>query len=275
MDAELTSPSYQFFDDTLIPEKYLVSFKLAKVVALCWLFVLLSFLHVFYSDEFDFFEDPLHFDDSVNTHIVEFLSSHQVQLQISSMITFFASITYFSSLSVWILLLEDIGSYAIFAASLLQLLGPISAILQLVSMLIMIILCTADPSPSDFITILFFIQALCFQISFSFFGIISCALGASLVNIKKKKCRSCGEIMSYLCLFTQLIFSILFVGVFLKNGLLKLPYDLCSVIWYMSTILTAIVAFLEVCWLLLYNPDMYQLIKYEDMIRTTDSNVGP
>lgn len=264
--VDAASPSYQFFEDSIQANTgYLVSFKLAKGIAFCWLVVLGSYLHVLYSDEFTFSEDILHFDTSVNERIVEYITTHQLQLQISSIISFIVSIIYFGALSVWVLLLEDFGQNAIYCASFIQLLGPISAILQLASMLMMIIICTAIPQPSDVITLVFFIQAFCYQISFAFFGIISFALGLTLSCIRRKKRKCCINFLYFSTLTLQFIFSILFVGVFLKNGLIKLPFSICSVIWYVSTIFTGIVAFAEVCWLTLYDPEVFAKQKFDDL----------
>merc|ERR550525_589450 len=98
-----------------------------------------------------------------------------------------------------------------------------------------------------------------------FFGIISFALGLTLSCIRRKKRRCCINILYFSTLTLQFIFSILFVGAFLKNGFVKLPFSICSVIWYVSTILTGIVAFAEVCWLTLYDPEVFAKQKFDDL----------
>jgi len=261
------SPSYHLsWQHSLRPASdYLVDHKMAKIIGLFWILVGVDFGYHLFSRDYSFYEKHIHFAPDVNQQIIEHYTNHQLRLQISSLISFGASILFFFALSVWVLLLEDFGSNSIFSASLIQLLGPISVLLRLCSIILTIILATVLPQPSDQITLVYFINIFCLQLSFCFYGVLVAIIGFSLANISSNRESCSGNCLCQVLLFFQMILSLLFVLVFLKNGLIELPFYLNEIIWYGAVCSSFIVAFAQTIWILLYNPDIiqFQLQKFD------------
>jgi len=237
---------------------YLVDHKMAKIIGFFWILVGADYGYHLLNRDYSFYEEHIHFSADVNEQIVSHYSSHQLRLQISSLISFVAAILFFFALSVWVLLLEDFGSNSIFSASLIQLLGPISVLLRLISIIITIILATVLPPPSNQITLVYFVNMFCLQLSFCFYGLLVGIIGFSLATINSTKRKRCSNCSLFFGLLVQGILSLLFVLVFLKNGLVQLPFCFNGVIWYGAVFSTCVVGVAETLWIFLYNPDIIQ-----------------